>query len=114
MPNLYVYQIKGILEKENKDIGGIRVLVCDKDIFETVDVPPEIFDKETLQYLKFRLAVNDFLDVRKLPYVVQNKIRIPINHWLDNWIIKERILGNSKWYTSPDCWGMEIGASINH
>jgi len=96
MPNLYVYQIKGILEKDNKDIGGIRVLICGKDFFENVDAPPEIFDKETLKYLKFRLAVNEFLDVRKLPITVQNRIRSPLNQWLDNWVIREKTIGNSK------------------
>jgi hypothetical protein len=96
MSNLYVYQIKGVLEKPNKDIGGIRVLVCNKDILELVDIPPEIFDKEILQFLKFRLAVNDFLDIRKLPYSIQNRMRAPMNRWLDNWVMKERILGNIK------------------
>ena len=54
MPRLYVYQIKGILEREDKQIGGLRVMVCSKDYFDTVDVPPNIFDKETLQYLRYR------------------------------------------------------------
>lgn len=96
MSKLYVYQIKGILEKANKDIGGIRVLVCSKDYFENVDVPPEIIDKETLAYLKYRLAVNDYMDIRKLPIYIQNRIRSPLNQWLDNWVIREKTIGNSK------------------
>jgi len=96
MSDLYVYQIKGILEKPNKDIGGIRVLVCSKDNLELIDAPSEILDKETIKYLKFRLAVNDYLNVRKLPYTIQNKIRNPLNEWLDNWVIKERTIGNIK------------------
>lgn len=95
MPNLYVYQIKGILEKPNKEIGGMRVLLCSKDFFEQVDVPAEIFDKDTLGYLKYRLAVNEFIDVRRLPIVIQNKIRAPLNQWLDNWVIREKTIGNS-------------------
>lgn len=96
MPNQYVYQIKGILEKPNKDVGGIRVLVCDKDNFRTVDVPKEVFDKETLQYLKFRLAVNEYVNIRRLPIPVVNRLREPLNKWLDNWVIRERTIGNSK------------------
>jgi len=87
MPRLYVYQIKGILEREDKQIGGLRVMVCSKDFFDTVDVPFNIFDKETLQYLRYRLAVNDYVDIRKLPDSVINKIRAPLNQWLDNWVL---------------------------
>jgi len=52
-----------------------------------VDVPFNIFDKETLQYLRYRLAVNDYVDIRKLPDSVINKIRAPLNQWLDNWVL---------------------------
>ena len=96
MPNFYVYQIKGILEKPNKEIGGMRVLLCSKDFFDSVDVPANIFDKETLKYLKFRLAVNDFIDIKKLPVHIVNKIRAPLNQWLDNWVIREKTIGHSK------------------
>ena len=96
MSKLYVYQIKGILEKPNRDIGGIRVLLCSKDFFDSVDVPANIIDKETLRYLKYRLAVNAFVDVRKLPIVIQNRIRTPLNLWLDNWVLKENSIGNSE------------------
>jgi hypothetical protein len=96
MSNKYAYQIKGLLEKENKDIGGLRVMVCTADFFDIVDVPADIFDSELLRFLKFRLAVNDYLDVRKLPYTIQNDMRAPLNVWLDNWVLKEKIIGNSK------------------
>ena len=89
MSSLYVYQIKGLLERPNKDIGGIRVMVCSKYFFDTVDVPSDIIDAEVLRYLKFRLAVNGFLDVRKLPIPIVNRLRGPINIWLDNWAAKE-------------------------
>jgi len=96
MSKLYVYQIKGILEKPNKEIGGMRVLLCSKVFFDSVDVPASIFDKSTLDYLKFRLRVNEFVDVRKLPITIQNRIRSPMNQWLDNWVIKENTIGHSK------------------
>jgi len=96
MSKLYVYQIKGILEKPNKDIGGMRVLLCSKDFFDSVDVPAEIFDKSTLKYLKFRLQVNEYIDVQKLPIPIQNRIRSPMNQWLDNWVIGEKTIGNSE------------------
>jgi len=74
----------------------MRVLLCSKDFFDSVDVPASIFDKGTLNYLKFRLKVNEFVDVRKLPVPIQNKIRLPMNQWLDNWVIKESAIGYSK------------------
>ena len=87
MSKMYVYQIKGLLEKPNKDIGGMRVLVCSKDFFDTVDVPVEIFEKEILDYLKFRLQVNEYIDMQKLPNEIINKIRFPMNRWLDQWVL---------------------------
>lgn len=96
MSKQYVYQIKGILEKPNKDIGGIRVLVCSLNCFDSVDVPAAVFDKETLRYLRFRLAVNDYINVNRLPISVVNRIREPMNKWLDNWVIRENFLGDSK------------------
>ena len=87
MSKIYVYQIKGILERPNKDIGGLRVLVCTKDFFDSIDVPADIFNPEVMRYLKFRLAVNDFIDVNKLPVSVINNLRGPMNQWLDNWVL---------------------------
>ena len=96
MSKQYVYQIKGILEKPNKDIGGIRILICSQNYFDSVDVPAVVFDKETLRYLRFRLAVNDYINVNRLPISVVNRIREPMNKWLDNWVIRENFLGDSK------------------
>ena len=87
MSSTYVYQIKGILERTNKDICAIRVAVCSAEILQTVDVPAEIFEPELLAFLKYRLAVNNYLDVRKLPNSIQNKLRAPLNQWLDNWVL---------------------------
>ena len=87
MSSTYVYQIKGILERTNKDIGAIRVALCTAEILQTVDVPAEIFEPELLSFLKYRLAVNNYLDVRKLPNGIQNKLRAPLNQWLDNWVL---------------------------
>ena len=87
MSKLYVYQIKGILEKSNKEIGGMRVLLCSTDFFDSVDIPADIFDRDTLRYLRYRLAVNDYLDINKLPIPILNKIRTPINQWLDHWVL---------------------------
>jgi hypothetical protein len=81
-----VYQIKGVLEKPNKEIGGFRVAVCSVDILEHVDVPANIFKPELISYFKYRLAVNNYLDVRKLPDHIANQLRVPMNKWLDNWV----------------------------
>jgi hypothetical protein len=89
MSKYYVYQITGLLERPNKHIGGIRVIVCTTDFFETIDVPSTIIDKDTLKYLKFRLAVNDSLNVKNLPIPIINRLRGPLNQWLDNWVLTE-------------------------
>ena len=86
MSSTYVYQIKGILEKPNKEIGGFRVAVCSADILQAVDVPADIFDKEILAYFKYRLAVNNYLDIRKVPDKIHNDLRKPLNEWLDYWV----------------------------
>jgi hypothetical protein len=85
--SIYVYQIKGVLEKPNKDIGGFRVVVCSSDILQAVDVPAGIFKPELLAYFKYRLAVNNHLDVRQLPHKIMNELREPMNDWLDNWVL---------------------------
>ena len=87
MSKLYVYQIKGVLETPHKEIGGIRVAVCSVDTLEFVDVPASVFDKELLSFLKYRLAVNNYLDVRKLPDNIVNKLKTPLNAYLDNWVL---------------------------
>jgi hypothetical protein len=87
MSNTYVYQIKGIMEKPNKEVGGFMVAVCSADILQNVIVPAEIFKPELLSYFKYRLAVNNHLDVRKLPDPIMNQLRKPMDEWLDYWVL---------------------------
>jgi|TARA_R110000822_G_scaffold28203_8_gene83994 hypothetical protein len=87
MSEVYAYQIQGILEKPNKDIGGIRVVVYSFDQFRVVDVPSTVLDSEVKAYLKFRLAANNYVDVSKLPHKMISKIRNPLNAWLDDWVL---------------------------
>lgn len=82
----YAYQIKGLLEREDKSIGGLVVMICTSTAFEEVNVPGSIFDKETLAFLRYRIAVNDFMDINKLPWAVLKKIREPLNNYLDDWV----------------------------
>lgn len=90
MSKHYVYQIKGILEKPNKEIAGIRVAICSAELLDHVDVPASIFEKELLAYLKYRLAVNNYVDVRKFPVKIENQLRAPLNAYLDNWILSSQ------------------------
>jgi hypothetical protein len=83
----YVYQIKGVMEKPNKEVGGFMVAVCSADILQNVIVPADIFKPELLAYFKYRLSVNNYLDVRKLPDPVMNQLRKPMNEWLDYWVL---------------------------
>jgi hypothetical protein len=87
MSNVYVYQIKGVLEKPNKEIGGFRVAVCTAEYLGNLDIPADIFSSELLAYFKYRLAVNNYLDVRKLPDNIINQLRDPMNKWLDEWFL---------------------------
>ena len=85
----YGYQIQGVLEDRNQEIIGFRVVVVfSSQHFYTVDAPAELFDLGTLQYIKFRLAVNPYMDVRKLPASIQNKIRTPLGRFLDFWVLE--------------------------
>jgi hypothetical protein len=84
----YVYQIQGALENADRRFCGFRVVVCNKDFFETVDVPAELFGKETRAYIQFRLKVTERFDIRKLPPTVEISIRTPLGRWLDYWVIK--------------------------
>ena len=98
----YAYQIHGALENASGMFCGFRVLVCDLNYFETVDVPVEIFDRETSKYIQFRLRLTkDALDVRRLPYKVQRAIREPLGRWLDRWVL-ENFYGNSSNKQSTD------------
>lgn len=84
----YAYQIQGILETKNQGIIGFRVMVCTTYNFYTVDAPAELFDSETLKYLKYRLAVSSFMDLRKLPPPIKDKIRTPLGRFLDYWVLE--------------------------
>lgn len=84
---LYIYQLQGVLENADKKVMGVRALVCTLDHFSSVDVPAEVFDKELLAYLRFRLAVNDHMDVNKLPYSIQNNLRTKVGRYLDQWVL---------------------------
>jgi hypothetical protein len=85
----YVYQIQGALEDMNQKLRGFRVLVCDLYNFDSVDVPIEILDRETIKYLEFRFKVcNITPNIANLPHKVQNQIRAPLGRWLDHWVLE--------------------------
>ena len=85
----YVYQIQGALENAAGEFKGLRILVCDLYNFDSVDVSADILDKETAKYLQFRLACTKaVLNIAKLPYSVQNKIRAPLGRYLDQWVLE--------------------------
>jgi hypothetical protein len=91
--NDYAYQIKGALENAQGRFVGLCVLVCDKNNFELVDVPVEVLDKDTVNFLQFRLKVTEVIDIQRLPYNIQNKIRAPLGRWLDRWVL-DNFYGN--------------------
>ena len=80
----------GILEHpETKKVGGMRVMVCTSQIFEQVDVPAECMPTELVAYLRFRSAVCQHFDVRKLPDQIVNQLRTSLGKWLDQYIISK-------------------------
>jgi hypothetical protein len=87
--NKYVYQIQGALENPPGHLRGFRVLVCDLYNFDAADVPIEIIDKETANYLQFRINLTeDALSIQNLPPRIQNNLRVPLGKWLDQWVLK--------------------------
>jgi hypothetical protein len=91
----YVYQIQGALENPPGSLKGLRVLVCDLYNFDSADAPISIIDKETVRYLEFRLKLSeDALNIQNLPVGIQNKIRVPLGKWLDQWVL-ENFYGNT-------------------
>ena len=83
----YVYQIQGALESAEGKFKGFRVLVCDLYNFDSVDVPSAILDKETASFIQFRLrCTTSVINIAKLPYGIQNRIRAPLGRWLDQWV----------------------------
>jgi len=93
--NKYVYQIQGALEGDAGEFKGLRVLVCDLYNFESVDINSGVLDKETRKYLQFRLKLtDDIVNIQRLPVEIQNRIRIPLGKWLDQWVL-ENFYGNN-------------------
>lgn len=87
--NKYVYQIQGALENPPGSLKGLRILVCDLYNFDSVDAPINLLDKETIKYLEFRLSITaEALNIQRLPVGTQNKIRIPLGKWLDQWVLE--------------------------
>ena len=84
----YAYQIQGALEDKNQEVTGFRVILCTAYYFYNVDAPAELFDSETLRYIKFRLAVNSYMNINTLPVSIQNKIRTPLGRFLDFWVLE--------------------------
>ena len=94
--NKYVYQIQGALESRQGDFLGLRVLVCDVNNFDSVDVPVEVLDSETAKFIRFRLSItSEPLDIKRLPVQIQNKIRTPLGRCLDFWVL-ENFHGNNR------------------
>lgn len=86
----YTYQIKSVLQNAERGIVGFQVIVATTDSFYSVNAPAEIFDNETLAYIRFRLRVCASMDIRQLPRPVQNKIRTPLGRFLDFWILESK------------------------
>ena len=107
--NKYVYQISGALENPPGKLKGLRVLVCDLYYFDQVDVPIQILDKATAKYLEFRLSITaESLNIQRLPVEIQNKIRVPLGKWLDQWVL-ENFYGNTSNRKSSDSGLLENG-----
>lgn len=86
--NNYVYQIQGALENKQGKFLGLRVLVCNVNYFDSVDVPVEVLDPETAKYLQFRLSITaEAINIQHLPVEIQNRIRAPLGRWLDRWVL---------------------------
>jgi hypothetical protein len=86
--NKYVYQIQGALEDKQGKLLGLRVLVCNVDNLDSVDVPVEVLDSETARYLQFRLSITaETVNIAKMPNEIQNKIRASLGRWLDHWVL---------------------------
>jgi len=94
--NKYAYQIQGALESPMGKFLGLRILVCNVDFLDMVDVPVEVLDDETTKYLQFRLNITaEALDIQRLPVEIQNRIRAPLGRWLDRWVL-DNFYGNNR------------------
>lgn len=93
----YHYQIKSVMKTPRGLISGFRVLVIVETLeYHIVDVPAEIFDYETMQYIRVRLKMHQRIDVQNLPLSVQYKIRMPLGRFLDCWVLEEKYGYNSE------------------
>lgn len=87
--NDYAYQIKGALESVNGRFLGFHVMVCTASKLDMVNVPVTVLDKDTASYIQFRMNITrDPMSIQKLPISVQNKIRVPLGKYLDQWVLK--------------------------
>lgn len=87
--NNYAYQIQGALENPTGKFIGLRVLVCNVNFLDMVDVPVEILDHETTKYMQFRLSITaEAVNIKSLPVEIQNRIRTPLGRWLDHWVLE--------------------------
>jgi hypothetical protein len=85
--NDYAYQIKGALENASGQVLGLRVMVCNVNYIDLVDVPIEVLGSEVAKYLEFRLRVTEVINIKNLPIKIQNQIRQPLGRWLDHWVL---------------------------
>jgi hypothetical protein len=93
--NKYAYQIQGVLEDKLGQLCGFRVMVCNVNNMDLVDVPVEVLDSETTKFLQFRLSITaEQVNIANLPYKIQNQIRAPLGRWLDRWVL-ENFYGTS-------------------
>lgn len=93
--NKYAYQIQGVLENRQGKMCGLRVMVCNANNKEAVDVPVEVLDSETVKFLQFRLSITaEPVNITTLPIKIQNQIRAPLGRWLDHWVL-ENFYGNT-------------------
>jgi hypothetical protein len=100
--NNYVYQIQGALQDNRSKFLGLRVLVCNVDNLDSVDVPVEVFDLETVKYLQFRLSITaETVNINQLPVETQNRIRTPLGRWLDHWVL-DNFYGNNRNYKNTN------------
>ena len=107
--NNYVYQIHSALESSAGELKGLRVLVCDLYNFDQADVPIRILDKDTIRYLEFRFKLsNEVLNIQRLPFEIQDKIRVPLGIWLDHWVLKN-FYGDTSNRKSSDSGLLENG-----
>jgi hypothetical protein len=87
--NKYAYQIQGVLEDKLGQLCGFRVMVCNVNYMDLVDVPVEVLDYETTKFLQFRLSITaEQVNIANLPVEIQNRIRAPLGRWLDRWVLE--------------------------